>query len=363
MALEGNARDFGLSEIFQLIAIQKKSGMLSVSGDKNMAIFFQDGFIVSTRDRRTKTRDPLKDYLLNYGFIGRDEMNNLQQIQARSGMDLSDILLQEKYFSDDELNTIFTDQIYETIQEVLSWPKSYYKFVTGSGVLVGVRTFSALKVEGLLMESMRRIDEYPEMMPLLAEQVAASPMLDGPPMLLFPVSTVQRIFEFAGAGMPEMDPIEAIQYAPLAISLEMQVTTRTITAPNVLARLPGAQSANLDEVVLTAHFDHEPPGQPNAEGDSIYNGADDNASGTAALLETARILSRRAAADVRTIVFVAFTAEELGLIGSDHYVKDPSVANDSTYAMLNFDMVGRLRENKLVTGGTGSAPEFPQLLT
>ena len=95
MALEGNAGDFGLSEIFQLISIQKKSGMLSVSGDENMAIFFQDGLIASTRDRRARSRDPLKDYLLRYGFIGRDEMNNLQQIQARSKMDLTDILLQE----------------------------------------------------------------------------------------------------------------------------------------------------------------------------------------------------------------------------------------------------------------------------
>ena len=163
MALEGNAKDFGLSEIFQLISIQKKSGMLSVSGDENMAIFFQDGLIVSTRDRRARSRDPLKDYLLRYGFIGRDEMNNLQQIQARSGMDLTDILLQEKYFSDDELSTIFTEQIYETVQEVLSWPKSYYKFVSGTGVLAGVRTFTTIKVEGLLMESMRRIDELPEM--------------------------------------------------------------------------------------------------------------------------------------------------------------------------------------------------------
>ncbi len=163
MALEGNAKDFGLSEIFQLISIQKKSGMLSVSGDENMAIFFQDGMIVSTRDRRARARDPLKEYLLRYGFIGRDEMNNLQQIQAKSGMDLTDLLLQEKYFSDDELSTIFTEQIYETVQEVLSWPKSYYKFVSGSSVLVGVSTFTSIKVEGLLMESMRRIDELPEM--------------------------------------------------------------------------------------------------------------------------------------------------------------------------------------------------------
>ncbi len=163
MALEGNAGDFGLSEIFQLISIQKKSGMLSVSADENMAIFFQEGLIVSTRDRRARARDPLKEYLLKYGFIGRDEMNNLQQIQAKSGMDLTDILLQEKYFSNDELNTIFTEQIYETVQEVLSWPKSYYKFVSGNSVLAGIQTFSAIKVEGLLMESMRRIDEIPEM--------------------------------------------------------------------------------------------------------------------------------------------------------------------------------------------------------
>ncbi|MDD3642317.1 MAG: DUF4388 domain-containing protein [Candidatus Krumholzibacteria bacterium] len=162
MALEGNAKDFGLSEIFQLISIQKKSGMLSISGEENMAVFFEDGMVVSTRDRRSKTRDPLRDYLLRYGFLDREEMNNLQQIQSGSGMDLTDILLQERYFSDDELRQIFTDQIYETVQEILSWPKSYYKFVSGTSVLTGVRSFAAVKVEGLLMESMRRIDEFPE---------------------------------------------------------------------------------------------------------------------------------------------------------------------------------------------------------
>lgn len=162
MALEGNARDFGLSEIFQLISIQKKSGMLSISGDENMAVFFEDGMVISTRDRRSKTRDPLRDYLLKYGFLDRDEMGTLLQIQAGSGMDLTDILIQERYFSEDELRQIFTDQIYETVQEILSWPKSYYKFVSGTNVLTGVRSFSAVKVEGLLMESMRRIDEFPE---------------------------------------------------------------------------------------------------------------------------------------------------------------------------------------------------------
>ncbi|MBN1165028.1 MAG: DUF4388 domain-containing protein [Candidatus Krumholzibacteriota bacterium] len=164
MALEGNAKDFGLSEIFQLISIQKKSGMLSVTTGENVAVFFQDGQVISTRDRRNRTKDPLKDYLLRYGFITRDEMNNLQQIQAETNMELTEILLSEKYFSADELQTIFTEQIYETVQEVLSWPKSYYKFIIGKHVLSGVKSFSSIKVEGLLMESMRRIDEFPEML-------------------------------------------------------------------------------------------------------------------------------------------------------------------------------------------------------
>lgn len=163
MALEGNAKDFGLSEIFQLISIQKKSGMLSISAEENVVIFFNDGLVISTRDRRNRTRDPFKDYLLRYGFIERDEMNNLQQIQSGSNMDLTDILLSEKYFSEDELRTIFTEQIYETIQEVLSYPKSQYKFILGKNVLTGVQSYAAIKIEGILMESMRRIDEFPEM--------------------------------------------------------------------------------------------------------------------------------------------------------------------------------------------------------
>ncbi len=181
MALEGNAKDFGLSEIFQLISIQQKSGMLSISAEESMAIFFREGMIISTRDRRNRTRDRLKDYLLRYGFIERDEMNNLQQIQTESNMDLTDILLSEKYFSKEELQTIFNDQIYESIQEVLSWPKSHYKFITGMHVLSGVKSFASIKVEGLLMESMRRIDEFPEMLRIFPSEEMLLKRLPKPP--------------------------------------------------------------------------------------------------------------------------------------------------------------------------------------
>ncbi|MBN1884063.1 MAG: DUF4388 domain-containing protein [Candidatus Krumholzibacteriota bacterium] len=171
MALEGNVKDFGLSEIFQLISLQKKSGMLSVTGEENMVIFFRDGFIISTRDRRSRGRDPLKDYLMRYGFLGRDEMNQLQQIQAETKLDLVELLLTEKYFSEDELATIWRDQIQESVTEVLSWPKSYYKFIIGRQVLQGIRSFDDdIKVEGVLMECMRRIDEFPEMRKIFSSE-------------------------------------------------------------------------------------------------------------------------------------------------------------------------------------------------
>ncbi len=169
MAFEGDVKDFGLSEIFQLISLQQKSGLLSISGKDHVAVFFRDGTVISTRDRRNRARDPLKDYLLRYGFIGRTEMNNLQQIQAETNLDLTDILVSEKYFSEDELKLIFSEQIQETIQDVLSWPKSHYKFIMGKQMLKGVKFYTSIQVDGLLMESMRRIDELPELKRIFPE--------------------------------------------------------------------------------------------------------------------------------------------------------------------------------------------------
>jgi hypothetical protein len=164
MALEGNVKDFGLSEILQLIALQKKTGMLSITGERTMVIYFREGLVISTRDRRSDAEDPLKDFLLRYGFLNVRDVARIERILTDTELDLTDILVSEKLISPAELRSIFSEQIQETIQEILSWPKSQYKFIIGSQVLSGVRSFASLKVEGLLMESMRRIDEFPEML-------------------------------------------------------------------------------------------------------------------------------------------------------------------------------------------------------
>ncbi len=135
---------------------------------------------------------------------------------------------------------------------------------------------------------------------------------------------------------------------------------------NVVGVIPGTGALATQAVVLGAHYDHLGLGgmgsmEPDSAG-VVHNGADDNASGTAALLEAARLLAGRDAPARRTMIFVAFTAEELGLIGSSHYADHPVAPHDSTIAMINFDMVGRLRSDTLLAIGMGSAEELPALL-
>jgi Zn-dependent M28 family amino/carboxypeptidase len=135
---------------------------------------------------------------------------------------------------------------------------------------------------------------------------------------------------------------------------------------NVIGVLPGRGPLAGQAVVVGAHYDHLGRGglgslDPDSLG-VVHNGADDNASGTVALLEIARRLSTRAGVSQRTVVLIAFTGEELGLLGSDHYVKHPAVPIDSTFAMVNLDMVGRLRGDRITVFGTETAREFAMLL-
>lgn len=136
---------------------------------------------------------------------------------------------------------------------------------------------------------------------------------------------------------------------------------------NVIAVLEGSGSLADETVVVGAHYDHL--GMGGREVGSlapwtrdIHNGADDNASGAAALLEIARHLAATPQQPSRRIVFVAFTAEERGLLGSKHYIQNPRFPLEKTVAMVNLDMVGRLSEDKLIVYGTGTSASFDGLI-
>ena len=134
---------------------------------------------------------------------------------------------------------------------------------------------------------------------------------------------------------------------------------------NVVALLQGSDPALRHEtIVIGAHLDHL--GRSSASAldpdarDAIRNGADDNASGSAAVLELARIL--RARPTRRSVLFVNFSGEELGLLGSQYFVEHSPVAVETMVAMLNFDMVGRMRGDSLIVYGTATASEMPSVL-
>ncbi|HUF31126.1 MAG TPA: M28 family peptidase, partial [Gemmatimonadaceae bacterium] len=134
---------------------------------------------------------------------------------------------------------------------------------------------------------------------------------------------------------------------------------------NVAALLRGRDPALRDQyVVLGAHLDHLGRGGGSAldpeAGAAIRNGADDNASGSALVMELARLL----AADPprRSVLFVHFSGEELGLLGSQYFVEHLPVPIENVVAMINFDMVGRLREDRLIVYGVSTAEEMPMLL-
>jgi hypothetical protein len=165
MALEGNLSAFGLSEILQLISVQQKTGMLTVSSqDSNAVLFFRDGMIISTRDRRRKAKDPFKEFLTRYGILSREELIKITQISSQSKLDLLDILVSEGFMSEEELRTNFQKQIQESLHEVLTWDKCSYKFISNEDVVKGIRSVADFNIEGMLMESMRRIDEFPRML-------------------------------------------------------------------------------------------------------------------------------------------------------------------------------------------------------
>ena len=134
---------------------------------------------------------------------------------------------------------------------------------------------------------------------------------------------------------------------------------------NVVALLPGRDPAFRGQaIVIGAHIDHlgrSPTGALDPEArDAIRNGADDNASGTAAVFELARLLAARPTR--RSVLFVNFSGEELGLLGSQYFVNHAPVPIDSIVAMLNFDMVGRMRGDSVIVYGVATARELPAIL-
>jgi hypothetical protein len=145
--------------------------------------------------------------------------------------------------------------------------------------------------------------------------------------------------------------------------LSIQIENTHTTFNNVLEYIPGKTD---EYVILGAHYDHLGRGNSDSLAPSqigqIHPGADDNASGTAGLLELARLLAPTKGQLQRGILFSSFAGEELGLLGSAAWVKNPTKPLGKAVAMLNMDMIGRIKDEKVYIGGVGTGSTFQKVL-
>jgi aminopeptidase YwaD len=150
------------------------------------------------------------------------------------------------------------------------------------------------------------------------------------------------------------------------VTLSVDISRREVSAANVVGIINGSDPVLKNEtIVIGAHYDHLArvgEGSLATREGEIHHGADDNASGTAGLLELARIFSSYEHRPRRTIVFIAFSGEEEGLLGSNYYVNHPLRHLENTVAMINMDMIGRMKNNKLIVGGVGTAEGWRKLI-
>lgn len=200
------------------------------------------------------------------------------------------------------------------------------------------------------------------------------------PVVMMSVEAVDEMLTAADAGGRSLLDLRKVADAkdtagPIELSavatIKAGIDTQQIPTANVGAVLPGRGAAASEYVVIGAHYDHLGYGHFGSRAKDpegiIHPGADDNASGTSAVLMLAEDLKKEyealpAGASARSILFLAFGAEESGLNGSRYFVDNPPFSIERIKAMINMDMIGRLRDNKLEIGGVGTAEGFEDWL-
>jgi len=203
-----------------------------------------------------------------------------------------------------------------------------------------------LVAEGDLTEFWEYAEESAEKGAIELRQPGTAPA--GPGIFLITPETAERLLggSLDDARQPRSD-LGRLRYT-------LNVTVENFEDVNVIGVLPGSDPARSQEfMTMGAHYDHVGVGAP-VDGDSIYNGADDNASGTAAILEVAEYLATRPDDQrlARSVLFIWHAAEESGLLGSEHFTDNPTVVRNNMVAHINMDMVGRNHPDSMTTVGS-----------
>ena len=197
---------------------------------------------------------------------------------------------------------------------------------------------------------------------------------------VIPTIRISRIFankvlESTGRTIEDLEASnQTASQGPLLLDHQLSIQTHVIPQKvkthNVIGIVRAPQGPYSDEyMVFGGHYDHLGLGGPGTgtrvpDTTAVHYGADDNASGTAGIIELAGYFAGKQKELSRSMIFVAFAAEEMGLLGSKYFVENPPVEIDQIESMFNLDMIGRLNEEKrIAVGGTGTAAEFDSLLS
>ncbi len=225
---------------------------------------------------------------------------------------------------------------------------------------------------GVLFVSPMEKDQEDELIPLRYDQSFAGA---GIPVIQVKQTVADSILSNSGKTLKQVQERLENNLQPNSFAVEsadvtamVELRKQTVKISNAIGVIPGSDPVSKKEfIVLGAHFDHlglGGPGSGSLQPDTVavHNGADDNASGVAALLELGEKLASERNRLKRSILLIAFNGEEKGLLGSKYFVKHPTVDLSAIITMINMDMVGRLSENKLSIGGTGTNPQADSLL-
>ncbi|MEE8439599.1 MAG: M28 family peptidase [Micropepsaceae bacterium] len=184
----------------------------------------------------------------------------------------------------------------------------------------------------------------------------------------------QQLFEDAGFVLSDIQNAidedlmpRSFDFEGSTASLATEVIRSTSMVRNVVGALEGSDPVLKNEwVVVGAHYDHLGLGDQSSLAPSrvgeVHNGADDNASGTSGVIELARLTANDEREWARSALFMAFAAEEIGLLGSSYFADNPTVPIDAVNAMVNMDMIGRISNDRLFVGGVGTSPDFQEML-
>jgi len=200
MALEGQLSDFNLAEILQLLASQQKTGFLNLETNRDLVFIFDKGVLISTRDRRSRERDPLESYLRAYGWFTETQWKHIEYVGQNSSLDLTEILVSEGLLDEAELERVLRGLAQEMTHLGMKLRRGRYHFTPCKDTPPGVKYRCHVDVQCLLMEAARRLDEEPLLKEVLPSQsiTFTAGRKVAPPESLSP--TAQHVLALALSG-------------------------------------------------------------------------------------------------------------------------------------------------------------------